>query len=71
MINEWIVKNRIMRRVLVFVITFFFLKVTVNIFSCSTCLNTETVAVYGIFAGLETLILKFYLQGGKDEADND
>jgi len=70
MINDWIVKNRIIRRLLIFAITYIFLKVTLNIFD-GTALDTFKVTAYGIFAGLETLIIKFYLQSGKDEAEGD
>lgn len=71
MINKWIVENRIIRRVLVGIITFIFLKVTLNIFNGGICLSPYMVTAYGVFCGLEALILKFYLQGKKNEADND
>jgi len=70
-INRFIVENRIIRRLLVFAITFIFLKVTLMIFQGQICLQPEVNIAYSIFAGLEILILKFYLQGKKDDADND
>ena len=69
-INNWIVRNRIIRRIIVFSLTYIFIKVTLNIFDGSV-LDAFRVTAYGIFAGLETLILKFYLQSKKDEAEGD
>lgn len=71
MINEWIVKNRIMRRALVIVLTYLFIKVTINFFSNLSSITTQGVAAYGILTGLEREILRFFCQGTKEEADND
>ena len=71
MINDWIEKYRIVRRILVLIFTYVFLRITMNIFTGKVCLSPYMNIAYGTFAGLVTLILKFYLQGGKDEADND
>jgi len=69
--NDWIVKNRIIRRVLVFALTFLFIKVTINLFSDVSSLNAQAIAGYTILAGLEREILRFFLQGTKDQADAD
>jgi len=69
--NDWIVKNRIIRRVLVFALTFLFIKVTINLFSDISSLNAQAIAGYTILAGLEREILRFFLQGTKDQADAD
>lgn len=71
MINKWIIKNRIIRRILVFAFSYCFLKVTMNLFSGKITLQPGMNVIYGAFAGLVILILKFYFQGKKDEADND
>jgi len=69
--NDWIVKNRIIRRVLVFALTFLFIRVTINLFSDMSSLNAQAIAGYTILAGLEREILRFFLQGTKDQADAD
>ena len=71
MINDWIVKNRIIRRALVFGLTYLFIRVTINFFADLSGITAQGVAAYGILMGLEREILRFFLQGTKDEADND
>jgi len=71
MINKWIVKNRIMRRALVIVLTYLFIRVTINFFANLSNVTAQGVAAYGILMGLEREILRFFLQGTKNEADND
>ena len=68
--KDFISKYHLIRRILVFAITFIFLKTTLQIFNGIT-LDTFKVTAYGIFAGIFTLIIKFYLQSGKDEAEGD
>lgn len=68
--KDFINKYHIVRRILVFAITFIFLKTTLQIFN-GVELDTFKVTAYGIFAGIFTLIIKFYLQSGKDEAEGD
>lgn len=68
--KDFVNKYHLIRRILVFAITFIFLKITVNIFSSIT-LDTFKVTAYGLFCGLETLIIKFYLQSKNDEAEGD
>jgi len=63
---NWIDKFHIIRRILVFAITFIFLKITINIFSSIT-LDTFKVTAYGLFCGMETLIIKFYLNSRDKE----
>jgi hypothetical protein len=71
MINDWIVKNRIIRRALVFVLTYLFIRVTIDFFADLSNVTTQSVAAYGILMGLEREILKFFLQGTKEEAEAD
>jgi len=71
MINEWIVKNRIMRRGLVIVLTYIFIRVTIDFFSDLSSITTQGVAAYGILMGLEREILRFFCQGTKEQVDND
>lgn len=68
--KDFISKYHLIRRILVLAITFIFLKTTLQIFN-GTVLDTFKVTAYGIFAGIFTLIIKFYLQSGKDEAEGD
>lgn len=71
MINKWLVKNRIMRRVLVFALTYLFIRVTINFFADLSAITTQGVAAYGILMGLEREILRFFLQGTKEETLSD
>jgi len=59
-------KYHLVRRILVFVITAVFLKVTLDIFD-GTVLDAFRVTAYGIFCGLETLIIKYYLNSRTEE----
>ena len=71
-INQFIVENRLIRRTLVFIFCYNFLKVTNAIFlNGRVSLEIGMSTAYGTFAGLILFILKFYFQGGKDDADND
>lgn len=69
--SDFINRYHLVRRILVFSILFCFLKVTLNIFSGCITLDTFLTAVYGIFAGLVTLIIKFYLQSGEKDTLGD
>jgi len=71
MFNKWLVDNRIIRRALVFVLTYLFIRVTLNLFSDLSSITTQGVAAYGILMGLEREILRFFLQGTKEEAEAD
>lgn len=71
MINKWIKENRIMRRALVIVLTYLFIRVTIDFFSDLSSITTQGVAAYGVLMGLEREILRFFLQGTKEEAEAD
>lgn len=71
MFNDWIVKNKIMRGALVIVLTYLFIKVTINFFSDLSSITAQGVAAYGILMGLEREILRFFCQDTKEQADND
>lgn len=66
MINEWIVKNRIMGGALVIVLTYLFARVTIDFFADLSNITAQGVAAYGILMGLEREILRFFLQGIKE-----
>lgn len=66
MINEWIVKNRIMGGALVIVLTYLFVRVTIDFFADLSNITAQGVAAYGILMGLEREILRFFLQGIKE-----
>ena len=70
-LNDWIVKNRIIRRSLVYTITGLFVYVTLDVFLDLENITTQGVAAWGILVGLEREILRFFLKGTKKEADND
>ena len=61
-VDRW----HIIRRILVFAITTIFCKVTLDIFD-GTVLDAFRVTAYGLFCGLETLIIKFYLNSRTEE----
>lgn len=69
--KDFINQHHLIRRILVFSILYCFLKVTLNIFSGNVALDTFLTTIYGIFAGLVTLIIKFYLGSTEDEAEGD
>lgn len=71
MFNKWLVDNRIIRRVLVFGLTYLFIRVTLNFFANLSDITAQGVAAYGILMGLEREILRFFLQGTKEEAEAD
>jgi len=66
MINEWIIKNRIMGGALVIVLTYLFARVTIDFFADLSNITAQGVAAYGILMGLEREILRFFLQGIKE-----
>lgn len=66
MISEWIIKNRIMGGALVIVLTYLFVRVTINFFADLSNITAQGVAAYGILMGLEREILRFFLQGIKE-----
>lgn len=70
-IKDFIIDFRLMRRALVVVLTYLFIRVTVDFFSDLSGITTQGVAAYGVLMGLEREILRFFLQGTKEEADND
>jgi len=70
MINEWIVKNRIIGGALVIVLTYLFVRVTIDFFADLSNITAQGVAAYGILIGLEREILRFFLQETKEKADN-
>ena len=69
--KDFINRHHLIRRILVFAILCCFLKVTLNIFNGNIQLDTFLTTVYGIFAGLVTLIIKFYLSSTEDESRGD
>lgn len=70
-INDFIVKNRLIRRALVFILTYLFYKITINFFSDLSSITVQSGVAYGLLVGLEREILRFFCQGTKEEADND
>jgi len=68
---NWIDKYHVIRRILVFAITFVFLKITINIFNGNIILNEHLTTIYKVFGGLITLILIFYLKSGKKDVEGD
>ncbi len=58
--KNFINKHHIIRRSLLIVFTYFFLKITYNIFLGEITLNIFMVSIYGIFTGIEILFIKFY-----------
>ena len=66
MFNKWLVDNRIIRRALVFALTYLFIRVTIDFFADLSNITAQGVAAYGILMGLEREILRFFLQGIKE-----
>ena len=69
--NDFITKHHLIRRIIVFSILYCFLKITLDIFSGNVALDAFKTTVYITFGGLVTLIVKFFLQSGEDDAKGD
>jgi len=69
--KDFVNRYHLIRRILVFAITFIFLKITVNIFSGNIILDEHLTTIYKVFGGLITLILIFYLKSGKKDVEGD
>ena len=57
---NWIDKYHIIRRLLLGVFAYYFLKITYNIFCNGLPLDAFKVTVYITFAGIITFMVKFY-----------
>jgi len=55
---------------LVIVLTYLFVRVTIDFFADLSNITAQGVAAYGILIGLEREILRFFLQETKEKADN-
>jgi hypothetical protein len=66
---NFIDKYHIIRRSLLIVFTYFFFKVTYAIFCQGAALDAYKVSAYGIFAGMETLLIRFYLNSRDKEEE--
>jgi len=58
---NWIDRFHLIRRLLLGIFTYFFLLITYRLFCDGVALDAFKVSAYGIFAGLETLFIRFYL----------
>lgn len=66
----WLDKYHVVRRLLLIAFTYFFLKITYKLFCDGVALDAFKVSAYGIFAGMETLIIKFYHDSRDLEINN-
>jgi len=64
---NWIDKWHLIRRGLLIAFTYFFLLITYRLFCNGVTLDAFKVSAYGIFAGIETLLIKFYLNSRDKE----
>jgi len=67
---NWIDKFHLIRRLLLGIFTYFFLLITYRLFCDGVALDAFKVSAYGIFAGIETLLIKFYLDSRNIEINN-
>jgi len=67
--KNWIDDYHIIRRGLLIVFTYFFLKITYNLFCDGVALDAFKVSAYGIFAGMEILFIKYYLNSRDKEGE--
>ena len=67
---NWIDKFHLIRRLLLGIFTYFFLLITYRLFCDGVVLDAFKVSAYGIFAGIETLLIKFYLDSRNIEINN-
>jgi len=57
---NWVDKYHIIRRALLVIFIYFFLKITNHIFCDGVTLDAFKVSAYGIFTGMITFMIKFY-----------
>jgi hypothetical protein len=57
----WINKYHVVRRVLLFFFTYFYLRITYKLFCDGVVLDAFKVSAYGIFTSVEVLFIKYYL----------
>ena len=62
-------KYHLIRRGLLIVFTYFFLKITYTLFCDGVVLDAFKVSAYGIFAGMEILFIKYYLNSRDKEGE--
>jgi len=67
---NWIDRFHLIRRLLLGIFTYFFLLITYRLFCDGVVLDAFKVSAYGIFAGIETLLIKFYLDSRNIEINN-
>ena len=67
---NWIDRFHLIRRLLLGIFTYFFLLITYRLFCDGVALDAFKVSAYGIFAGIETLLIKFYLDSRNIEINN-
>ena len=68
--SNWIDRFHLIRRLLLGIFTYFFLLITYRLFCDGVALDAFKVSAYGIFAGIETLLIKFYLDSRNIEINN-
>jgi hypothetical protein len=66
---SFINRHHIIRRALLIAFTYFFFRVTYAIFCQGAALDAYKVSAYGIFAGMETLLIRFYLNSRDKEEE--
>jgi len=69
--SNWVDRFHIIRRLLLGIFTYFYLLITYRLFCDGVALDAFKVSAYGIFAGLETLFIKYYLNSRTDEDRNN
>ena len=67
---NWLDKYHVIRRSLLIVFTYFFLRITYKIFCDGITLDTFKLSAYIFFGGIETFIIKFYHDSRDLEIDN-
>jgi hypothetical protein len=68
---NWVDKYHVIRRLLLAIFTYFFLRITFHIFCDGVVLDAFKVSAYGIFTGVETFLIKFYYDSRNIEIKNN
>ena len=68
---NWIDKYHVIRRILLAVFIYFFLKITNHIFYNGVILDAFKVSVYIAFSGIITFMIKFYYDSRNIEIKNN
>ena len=69
--NNWVNRYHLIRRLLLGIFTYFYLKITYHIFFVGTSSDNLKISAYLSFAGIITFMIKFYYDSRNIEMKNN